>query len=458
MPQESLPQEIYKISNALSENNGKGILVGGAVRDFCINNKIPKDLDVEVYGLEPEVLEATLEKFGRLNRVGKSFGVFKLNTETAEYDFSLPRYENKIAKGHRGFFTISDPSMSFRNAASRRDFTINSIGYDLQKKVLIDPYNGVEDIKKKTLKHIGPSFSEDPLRVLRAMQLSARLQFKIDPNTIKLCKTLNLGELSKERVFEEFRKLLIRAKYPSIGLEYAKEMEILKYYPELKALVGIQQDPEWHPEGDVWTHTLQVVNEAARLRKGEEKNDIILMFSALCHDFGKPVTTKFLRGRWRSPSHDSAGVLPTEQFLRRITNDQNLIQKVKSLVKEHLRPIQLFKERNILNSGTIKRLSMRVNISDLVLLAKADYFGSSFYKADRSNFDAGNWLLLEAEKMAVHKEGPKPLLLGRHLLAMGMAPGPKMGVILKKAFEKQLNGDLDKEEDAISWAKLTMSV
>ncbi len=457
MPLESLPLEIYKISKALSKYKGRSILVGGAVRDFCLKNKIPKDLDIEVFGVEQNVLESILEKFGRLYRVGKTFGVIKLITENAEYDFSLPRYENKISKGHRGFITKSDPSMSFEKAASRRDFTVNSIGYDLQKDFFIDPFDGIEDIKKKTLKHIGPSFSEDPLRVLRAMQLSARLEFKIHSNTIKICKTLNLGELSKERVFEEFKKLLIKAKFPSIGLDYAEKLGILPYFPEIKSLIGVPQDPEWHPEGDVWTHTLLVLNEAACLRKGEEKHDIILMLAALCHDFGKPITTKFLRGRWRSPSHDSVGVIPTEQFLKRITNDRNLIEKVKTLVKEHLRPIQLYNARNIINKSTIKRLSMRVNISNLVLLAKADYFGRSISKIGKSSFDAGNWLLLEAEKMAVHEDGPKPLLLGRHLLAIGMKPGPKMGILLKKAFEKQLNGDLEKEEDAISWAKLTMS-
>lgn len=455
---QSIPKELIVIANALSKYNGRSILVGGAVRDYYMGGKISKDLDVEIFGINTEVLESILQNFGKLFIVGKSFGVFKLKTATAEYDFSIPRRENKTGKGHRGFLAKPDPTMSFEIASSRRDFTINGMGYDLLKKQLLDPFNGLEDLNKKIIRHIGDSFSEDPLRVLRAMQLSGRLEFEIAPETVKMCKKLNLSELSKERIFEEFKKLLIKAKKPSIGFFSAKKLGVLDYFPELKALIGVPQDPEWHPEGDVWTHTLKVLDEAAKLRKGNEKHDLELMFSALCHDFGKPLTTKFLRGRWRSPAHDSEGVIPTEIFLRRLTDDKNLIEKVKTLVKEHLRPIQLYNTRKQINSGTIRRLSLRVRIPELVLLAKADFFGSTLIQKNKPRFAAGDWLLIEAEKMGVNEEGPRPLLLGRHLLALGMSPGPEMGVILKKAFEKQLNGDLEKEDDAISWAKSNLAI
>ena len=346
-----------------------------------------------------------------------------------------------------------DSTMSYRDAASRRDFTVNSIGYDLLTKTLLDPFDGLGDIKHKILRHVGPAFTEDPLRVLRAMQFSARLEFKIAPETVQLCKTLDLAELSKERIFEEFRKLLLKAKRPSIGLEAAKILGILAYFPELKALIGVPQDPKWHPEGDVWTHTLLVLDEAADLRKGNEKMDLELMFGALCHDFGKPLTTEFLQGRWRSPAHDVEGIAPTEQFLRRLTADRVLIEQVTILVKEHLRPIQLFKERERINSGTIRRLALRVRIPELVLLAKADYLGRTLTDEERKSFDAGDWLLTEAERMNVRDEAPRPLLMGRHLLAMGMSPGPEMGEVLNEAFEKQLNGDLQTEDDAITWVK-----
>ena len=455
---QSIPQEIYSIAKTLSKYKGRSILVGGAVRDHCMGEKNSKDLDVEIFGVEQKIIESVLQKFGQIFYVGKNFGVLKLKTSKAEYDFSLPRHDNKIDEGHRGFLTVTDSNMSFEDASSRRDFTVNSIGYDLLKQKYLDPFNGLEDLRNGIIRHIGPSFSEDPLRVLRAMQLSARLEFEIAPQTIKVCRQLKLSELSKERIFEEFRKLLLKAKTPSIGFEAARKMGILNYFPELKALIGIPQDPEWHPEGDVWTHTLLVINEAAKLRKGIEKKDLELMFAALCHDFGKPITTKFIRGRWRSPSHDSEGLTPTEKFMSRLTNDRALIEKVKSLVKEHLRPVQLYKSRNQINSGTIKRLALRVSIPDLVLLARADYFGRTFSPKNKQLFKAGEWLLIEAKKMNVHKNAPQPILLGRHLLELGMLPGPKMGIILRNAFEKQLNGDLEKEEDAIAWAKSNLNV
>ena len=285
------------------------------------------------------------------------------------------------------------------------------------------------------------------------MQFSARLEFKIAPETVRLCEKLDLAELSRERIFEEFRKLLLKAQRPSIGLKAAKKLGILAYFPEIKALIGVPQDPEWHPEGDVWTHTLLVLDEAASLRKGDEKQDLVLMFGALCHDFGKPLTTEFLRGRWRSPAHDVDGVDPTKQFLLRLTDDRDLIEQVTTLVKEHLRPVQLFKVREQINSGTIRRLALRVRIPELVLLAKADYLGQAPSKEQRASFEAGDWLLAEAERMEVRDEAPRPLLMGRHLLAMGMSPGPEMGEFLSQAFEKQLNGDLQTEDDAISWAK-----
>ena len=445
--------ELSKIAKDIAKSEGRSILVGGAVRDHCMGRKISKDLDVEIYGLSPEVLETILKKYGDIHAVGKSFGVLKLKTSDAEYDFSLPRSESKTGKGHRGFMVTPDSAMSYKQAASRRDFTINSIGYDLLTQELLDPFDGLGDLKRKVLRHIGSSFSEDPLRVLRAMQFAARLEFEIAPETVELCCQLDLAELSRERIFEEFRKLLLKAKRPSIGMEVAKRLGILSYFPELYALIGVQQDPEWHPEGDVWIHTLLVLDEAAALRKGEEKQDLELMFGALCHDFGKPLTTKFLRGRWRSLAHDVEGVVPTERFLRRMTDDRTLIEQVKTLVKEHLRPIQLFNERLRINSGTIRRLALRVNIPELVLLARADYFGRTLSHHKNTRFEAGDWLLAEAERMEVLDEAPRPLLQGRHLLALGMSPGPEMGVILRQAFELQLNGDFQKENDAISWAK-----
>ena len=457
MPNFTVPLELIQIAESVAKLNGRTLLVGGAVRDHFMGRKFSKDIDVEIYGMSPEIIESLLKKFGHLHPVGKSFGVMKLKTSTAEYDFSLPRSESKSGKGHRGFLVTTNTLMSYQKAASRRDFTVNSIGYDLLTEEVLDPFDGLGDIKHKVLRHIGPSFSEDPLRVLRAMQFSARLEFKIATETVELCNDLDLTELSRERIFEEFRKLFLKAQRPSLGLKAAKKLGILTIFPELKALIGVPQDPEWHPEGDVWVHTLLVIDEAAQLRKGDEKKDLELMFSALCHDFGKPLTTEFLRGRWRSPAHDIKGVVPTERFLRRITDDRILIENVTTFVKEHLRPLQLFKERDRINSGTIRRLALRVSIPELVLLARADYFGRKLSEDKRTHFEAGEWLLDEAKHMNVHDEAPRPLLLGRHLIELGMTPGVEIGLVLKQAFESQLNGDFQKEDTAISWAKSYLS-
>ncbi|MBC8259195.1 MAG: HD domain-containing protein [SAR324 cluster bacterium] len=453
MPHLPVPEELINIAKAVSSSAGNCILVGGAVRDYFLYQQVSKDLDVEVYGMSPENLEEVLSKFGAIHAVGKSFGVLKLKTASAEYDFSLPRRENKTGKGHRGFIATADPDMNFQEAASRRDFTVNSIGYDLLTQTLLDPYDGIGDIKRKILRHTGPAFSEDPLRVLRAMQFSARLEFDISADTVLLCRKLDLTELSRERVFEEFCKLLLKSKQPSLGFNSAKILGILDYFPELKALLGVPQDPEWHPEGDVWVHTLLVLDEAAKLRKGEYRKDLELMLAALCHDFGKPLTTEFLRGRWRSPAHDVEGVAPTVQFLLRLTNEQALIQQVTALVKEHLRPVQLYKDREKLKSGTIRRLALRVSIPEIVLLATADYLGRALTIEERAHFKPGEWLLLEAERIQVRDEPPRPILMGRHLLEMGLSPGPEIGAILKQAFEIQLNGELQTIDEALKWAK-----
>ena len=198
MPPLPVPPELIKIAKAVAKSNGRSLLVGGAVRDHFMGRKFSKDIDVEIYGISQEILESVLGKFGHLHAVGKSFGVLKLKTSIAEYDFSLPRSESKSGKGHRGFLVTTDSSMSYQKAASRRDFTVNSIGYDLLTKEVLDPFDGLGDLKQKVLRHIGPSFAEDPLRVLRAMQFSARLEFEIAAETVELCNHLDLSELSKE--------------------------------------------------------------------------------------------------------------------------------------------------------------------------------------------------------------------------------------------------------------------
>ena len=444
--------ELTKLANAIHQQGGQPILVGGSVRDYLLGQIIPKDLDLEVYHLEANKLEMVLSQFGKVLRVGKSFGVLKLITEHAEYDVSLPRRESKTGKGHKGFLVNADPRMTFEEASARRDFTINSIGFEPIHQLWLDPHHGQEDLRKGILRHVGPAFAEDPLRVLRGAQFAARLNFQLAPETLELCQTLDLNELSRERLLGEFAKLLLRAERPSIGLEILRQTKALRFFPELEALIDVPQDPTWHPEGCVWTHTLMVVDEAAKLRVGEEKNDLVLMFGALCHDFGKPETTIWKDGHWRSPAHDVLGMQPTEKFLRRLTDEASLIEKVTVLVREHLRPSMLYNDREKVTPGAIRRLALRVSIPELLLVAEADHFGRTTDDALRREFPAKQWLLDQASKLDVRDEKPKPFLKGRHLLQLGMRPGPQMGKVLAEAFGLQLDGAILSLEEAKAWA------
>ena len=444
--------ELTKLANAIHQQGGQPILVGGSVRDYLLGKIIPKDLDLEVYHLEANELERVLSQFGKVLRVGKSFGVLKLITDHAEYDVSLPRRESKTGKGHKGFLVNADPRMTFEEASARRDFTINSIGFDPIHQLWLDPHHGQEDLRKGILRHVGPAFAEDPLRVLRGAQFAARLNFQLAPETLELCQTLDLNELSRERLLGEFKKLLLRAEQPSIGLEILRQTKILRFFPELEALIDVPQDPTWHPEGCVWTHTLMVVDEASKLRIGEEKADLVLMFGALCHDFGKPETTIWKDGHWRSPAHDVLGMQPTEKFLRRLTDEASLIEKVAVLVREHLRPAMLYNDREKVTPGAIRRLALRVSIPELLLVAEADHFGRTTDDALRREFPAKQWLLDQASKLDVRDDKPKPFLKGRHLLQLGMRPGPQMGKVLEEAFALQLDGAIFSFEEAKAWA------
>ena len=347
--------------------------------------------------------------------------------------------------------------MTFEEASARRDFTINGIGFDPIHQLWLDPHHGQKDLRQGILRHVGPAFVEDPLRVLRGAQFAARLNFQLAPETLELCKTLDLNELSRERLLSEFKKLLLRAERPSIGLEILRQTKTLRFFPELEALIDVPQDPTWHPEGCVWTHTLMVVDEAAKLRVGEEKADLVLMFGALCHDFGKPETTIWKDGHWRSPAHDVLGMQPTEKFLRRLTDEASLIEKVTVLVREHLRPSMLYNDREKVTPGAIRRLALRVSIPELLLVAEADHFGRTTDDALRREFPAKQWLLDQASKLDVRDEKPKPFLKGRHLLQLGMRPGPQMGKVLEEAFTLQLDGAIISLEEAKAWANQRLS-
>jgi len=451
-----LPEIIKTISKAIREKNGRAIVVGGSVRDYFLNLPI-KDYDIEVYGLDSLFeLEKILSRYGKVKAVGKKFGILKLIHRGEEYDFSFPRTENKISKGHRGFEVFCNGKMDFKEASIRRDFTINAMGYDIEKNEFLDPFNAKEDIKKRLLRHINDSsFIEDPLRIYRGVQFCARFGFELDKSTFKLCKNMverdELLELPKERVYEEFKKLLLKSDKPSIGFELMRELDILKYFPELKAIVGVPQNPRWHPEGDVWTHTLLAINKMAQMKKGEEKRDLKLMFATLCHDLGKATHTQIKPDRISARGHELAGVEPTKKFLYRLTDEHKFINSIALLVEYHMAPSKYF--RNRVKNKIIRRLSTKVDIEELVAVARADFLGRTTPESKRGVYSAGDWLLLKAKELDVYNAPPKPIIRGRDLISLGLSPSKEFKSILNQIYSKQLDGKINNQKEALSYLK-----
>ena len=351
-------------------------------------------------------------------------------------DISIPRRESTRGLGDGGFFDFSDPRMPPEEAAFRRDFTMNAMAFDPLTEELIDPFGGRRDIELGVLRHTSPAFSEDPLRVLRGMQFAARFLLTGAPETIAVCQSLRMDGLPPERVFEEWRKLLLRGSKPSYGLCFLRECGWLTGFPELEALLGCEQEAEWHPEGDVWTHTLLCLDAFAAGRVGDAWEDLVVGLAVLCHDMGKPATTQRERGKVRSLGHEEAGEGPTRSFLARLTNSSDLSGAVVPLVTNHLKPLQLYEASA--GDSAIRRLARRVRrIDRLVRVAEADRAGRHL---EADGFPAGTWLLSRAEALEVASSAPSPIVLGRHLIELGLQPGPDFGPVLAACYEAQLDG------------------
>jgi tRNA nucleotidyltransferase (CCA-adding enzyme) len=430
-------ETITSIAREIQAEGGHALLVGGCVRDALLHLS-PKDFDLEVRGLEADHLRKVLTQSHKLDEIGKSFGVLKL--KGVEVEVSLPRTESKVNLGHRGFEVEVDPDLPFPEAAARRDFTINAIGLDPLTGETHDPHNGTRDLEARMLRHVGPAFVEDPLRVLRGMQFVARFDLTADPETIQLCKTIDLEGLAEERIFEEWKKLILKGASISKGLNFLRATTWLRFFPELEALVDCQQDPEWHPEGDVWVHTLHCMDAFAKERIGEEKEDLVVGFAVLCHDLAKPETTvKGEDGRYRSPKHEKLGEGPTRKFLGRMTNQKDLVEDAVPLVKRHLAPRTFHQDQA--SDSAIRRLAKEVvRIDRLVRVASADMAGRPPRSAD---FPEGEWLIKRAEELKVKDSAPAPIVLGRHLIERGLEPGPSFSPILDQCFETQLDGVFD---------------
>ncbi|MEM9290139.1 MAG: HD domain-containing protein [Acidobacteriota bacterium] len=435
----ALEDSILDIPRAVQKAGGRAVVVGGWVRDRLLG-KETKDWDFEVYGLPLERLEEVLATLGEVIAVGRAFGVLKIKGLDA--DVSLPRRDNKVGRGHRGFVVELDPDLSFAEAAKRRDLTCNALAFDPLDGELLDAWGGLEDLAAGVLRAVDEeTFAEDTLRGLRAAQFSARLEMPLDPALSALCARLDLRDLPAERLYEEMRKLLLKAARPSVGLEVLRRTGMWSIFPELEALWPVPQDPEWHPEGDVWTHTLMVVDEAASLRSGDEEDDLTLMFGALCHDLGKATTTVLDRGRVRSPAHEGEeGCRPTREFLQRLRAPGWLVKRVEALVRHHLAPALL--PAGGATPRGYRRLARRLAEAEvphalLHRLATADHFGRETPDALAREFPEGEAFLQRMEEVLAEAATGRDLVLGRHVLARGFSPGPLVGEILKACRERQ---------------------
>jgi tRNA nucleotidyltransferase (CCA-adding enzyme) len=457
----ALPAGLGGLFDAVRRAGGRPFVVGGAVRDALLGLPV-KDYDVEVYGIAADRLREVLSSLGSVNVVGEAFTVLKLGGLpgiAGAVDVSLPRRDSKVGPGHRGIAVSGDAALSIDEATRRRDFTINALLFDPAARTIVDPCGGQADLAARRLRAVDArTFGEDPLRALRAVQFAARFELTVDPDTARLCAEMPLHELPAERLFGEIEKLLMKSRRPSIGLGLLREWGMLKTVaPELLPLIDTPQEAEWHPEGDVWIHTLLVIDRAAEeIAALDPARALTVMLAALCHDLGKPPTTRFEDGRWRSRGHEEAGVEPTEMLLDRWNVHTwlgyDVRGQVAALVAHHLKPGQLYEERERVSDGAIRRLAGKCEPQLLYHVARADCMGRT------GDFPpvAMEWFLGRVRELDVAVRPPEPLLRGRDVLGLGLPPGPEVGRIVKAVYEQQLDGVVTTHDEAVDAARLMM--
>jgi tRNA nucleotidyltransferase (CCA-adding enzyme) len=459
------------IVDAIAAKIPRAYIVGGFVRDM-LRGVLSDDVDLEVYGISADELEKILnDLFPRqVHAVGKAFGVFRIPAGKGFVDIALPRRESKAGSGHRGFAIKGDPSMSIEDAARRRDFTINAMLLDIRDWTLLDPYGGQKDLEARVLRAVdAATFVDDPLRVYRAVQFAARFDASIEPATVDLLRSMvargDLDTLSKERITDEMRKLLLKSLRPSRGFDLLNDLGVIvRDYPELAALRGTEQEPEWHPEGNVWIHTLMVIDEAARIiRQGEmsEEDQLAVMLGAMCHDLGKPSTTQMLEGRIRSRGHEEAGVGPARSLLGRWTFSQGVCEAAYVAAAEHLKPAMLYREREkggltqAQYENAVRRLIRRIAPIDwrtLLAIAEADWSGRGMPNQDKGPYLYGA-AFEEAVRALEARSDLDPILYGRDVVELGIPAGPRVGELLRELEDARDRGEVATKEEAIAWTK-----
>lgn len=421
-----------KIANKVSEKGGRTFYVGGFVRDKILGIE-NKDMDIEVHGIQPAVLREILSEVGEPLSYGSSFGVYSL--KGYDIDIAMPRKEHATGKGHRDFEVFVDPFIGTAEAARRRDFTMNAVMEDVLTGELVDPFGGKQDLEKGIIRHIdSDTFVEDPLRVLRGAQFASRFGFNIADETSDLFRSMDLSALSRERVEDELKKALLKGKKPSVFFEVLRSADGLDvWFPEVKALTGIEQDPKFHPEGDVWTHTMEVLDRAARYRY-KTKNPYAFMLLALTHDFGKAVTTEVVNGRIHAYDHETEGLPAIETFLRRITNESEVISYVLNMVPLHMKPNVVAASKSAVKV-TNRMFDRAAAPEDLIYFAMSDkpvMSGDNPFTGD-PEFLFERYELYE-EMMS------RPYVTGNDLIEKGLEPGEYFSDVLAYAHKLRLAG------------------
>lgn len=447
-----------QVLDALENAGGRPLTVGGYVRDqlLGIDNK---DIDIEVYGLPYEQLVDILSKFGRVATVGRSFGVIKFWHDDQEYDISLPRRDSKVARGHQGFVVEADHDLTPAEAALRRDFTINSMAQTRDGE-LIDPFAGADDLQAKVLRATSPHFVEDPLRVLRGMQFAGRFDMRVESETADMCRKLKteFDTLAVERIWTEFEKLCTKGRKPGVGIQFLIDTGWLDLFPELLAMKDSPQDPEWHPEGCVLTHTMHCMDAAIDIADRESvtgDDRLVLILAMLCHDIGKPVTlAKNDEGRYTNHAHAEKGVPIAESFLLSIGAYARIIDRVLPLVKYHMVHLSMASIEQV-SPRFIRRLARNLGsatINELAMVMEADKSGRPPLS---KGIDARTARMLEvAQELALEFEPPVPLIQGRDLIQhFGAKGGPAFKSVLDAAFEAQLNGEFETTDDGIVYIR-----
>ena len=436
-----------RIAERAAQRGGRTFYVGGFVRDALIHRE-NKDVDIEIHGLLPAQVAEVLDSLGERLTIGESFGIFGLRG--CSVDIAMPRREKLRGSGHRDFDVSVDPFIGTEKAAVRRDFTINALMQDVLTGEIIDHFGGREDLDKGIIRHVNDeTFAEDPLRVLRAAQFAARFGFAVAEETVELCRGMSLSDLSRERIEGELKKALLKADKPSVFFEVLREMDRLdEWFPEMKALIGVEQSVKHHAEGDVWTHTMMVLDAAAQFRSRVE-NPLGFMLGAAAHDLGKPVCTEVVKGDIHAYGHEIKGVPIAERFLSRITNERKLIDYALNLVRNHMRPNVAVRSGSSVKS-TNKMFDEAADPEALIAMALSDSLG----KLPAGPAEEDEDFLME--RLAVYRElMARPAVMGRDLIAAGLKPGSDFTEILAYAHKLHLAG-VEKEsalKQTLSYAR-----